>query len=58
MILIGKKKDHITLADGVDDSGGGAAGGADLDAYSDRPSKYQERKNKRLAKKDSKARKK
>ncbi|GFR98315.1 ubiquitin carboxyl-terminal hydrolase 16-like, partial [Elysia marginata] len=54
LILIGKKKDQVLLADGVEDAGGGATagGGADMDA--ERPSKYQERKNKRLAKKDSK----
>ncbi|GFO47271.1 ubiquitinyl hydrolase 1 [Plakobranchus ocellatus] len=56
LVLIGKKKDQVTLVDGAEDAGGGAtaSGGADADAFPDRPSKYQERKNKRLAKKDTK----
>ncbi|XP_059175697.1 ubiquitin carboxyl-terminal hydrolase 45-like isoform X2 [Physella acuta] len=53
LILIGKKKDSISLADTPEDNAATLSPVAQ-DLGSDKPSKYQERKNKRLAKKDAK----
>ncbi|KAH9525374.1 hypothetical protein Btru_001205 [Bulinus truncatus] len=54
LILIGKKKDSFGAGDEDDIEANHTATSMGLDAYSEKPSKYLERKNKRLAKKDAK----
>ncbi|CAG5136193.1 unnamed protein product, partial [Candidula unifasciata] len=55
LILIGKKKDSVSISESTEDGDAMAAASVmGLDTYSEKPSKYQERKNKRLAKKDAK----
>ncbi|CAL1531431.1 unnamed protein product [Lymnaea stagnalis] len=56
LILIGKKRDSVILGDVTEEAGATAnISSMGLDTYMEnKPSKYQERKSKRLAKKDSK----
>ncbi|XP_012938605.1 ubiquitin carboxyl-terminal hydrolase 45 isoform X2 [Aplysia californica] len=55
LVLIGKKKDSVSVSEAGDEGGAAAAAASamGLDAC-DKPSKYQERKNKRLQKKEAK----
>ena len=52
LVLIGKKKEH-SLSHGLT---GEAEDGGTAEGGNDKPSKYQERKNKRLMKKEAKVR--
>uniref|UniRef100_A0A2C9LRS2 ubiquitinyl hydrolase 1 n=1 Tax=Biomphalaria glabrata TaxID=6526 RepID=A0A2C9LRS2_BIOGL len=54
LILIGKKKDSFCGGDGDEVDTYSAEGNLGLDACHEKPSKYQERKNKKLAKKEAK----